>query len=439
MESWKSFLRFVAKAVLDEAGFGLAGEFAVEVLPEIVKDVWKWWSKDRTEEQRREDVQAVAALSPAKAREEAREAVAEESDGRSEEGRQLATVYLKLIPESIRRSQSRPEDPIGKTVSPRQPLNKPEDLKALLPPRLPWFRPGQRPLPGVDLKLVKLLGLGGFGEVWKARNPHFDGMPPVALKFCRDTRGAKHEAEVVDRVMRQGKRRGIVQLRHTYLDAPTPCLEYELVEGGDLTLLVNQQLAKGKLRPELARKIIRRLARTLGRPHQLTPPVVHRDMKPANVLVQRKKDDRTVTLRIADFGIGEIAANQAIEQEKTRRGRTIWGAHTPHYASPQQTDSKPPHPTDDVYALGVMWHQMLDGDLNRGAPTGTTWRIIEFVLLRNVHVHNRGIVDKRYLDEKKNVDCLKQGDVAVIDQAYWQMANRVCKTCVERVAAWAEA
>jgi hypothetical protein len=64
-------------------------------------------------------------------------------------------------------------------------------------------------------------------------------------------------------------------------------------------------------------------------------------------------------------------------------------------------------------------------------------RLIEMVLRRNIHVHNRGIVDERYLDEKKNLDKLKLGDVAYINEAYWQMANEFCCVCVHNVGAWA--
>ena len=64
-------------------------------------------------------------------------------------------------------------------------------------------------------------------------------------------------------------------------------------------------------------------------------------------------------------------------------------------------------------------------------------RLIEIVLRRNIHVHNRGIVDERYLDEKKNLDKLKLGDVAYINEAYWQMANEFCCVCVHNVGAWA--
>jgi hypothetical protein len=62
--------------------------------------------------------------------------------------------------------------------------------------------------------------------------------------------------------------------------------------------------------------------------------------------------------------------------------------------------------------------------------------VIELVLRRNLHVHNRGIVDSRYVGEM-NLDKLKLGEVAVIDEAYWNMASNLCRTYIDRVAAWA--
>jgi hypothetical protein len=70
--------------------------------------------------------------------------------------------------------------------------------------------------------------------------------------------------------------------------------------------------------------------------------------------------------------------------------------------------------------------------------------LVELVLRRNIHVHNRGIVDERYLERddkgtpKYKLFDLKVGEPAAIDEAYWERANRLCADCVSRVAAWVE-
>lgn len=72
--------------------------------------------------------------------------------------------------------------------------------------------------------------------------------------------------------------------------------------------------------------------------------------------------------------------------------------------------------------------------------------LVELVQRRNLHVHNRGKVDERYLDidpdsgkAKYNIFNLKLGDVARIDSAYWRSANRICTNCVNLISAWADA
>lgn len=71
-------------------------------------------------------------------------------------------------------------------------------------------------------------------------------------------------------------------------------------------------------------------------------------------------------------------------------------------------------------------------------------QLIELILRRNVHVHNRGVVDERYLEAdpqtkqpRSNLYNLKLGDVARIDAAYLETANRLCGNCVERLVKWA--
>lgn len=131
-------------------------------------------------------------------------------------------------------------------------------------------------------------------------------------------------------------------------------------------------------------RVIQRLAEIVAFAHRLDPPIVHRDLKPANILVQRASNGKT-TLRVADFGNGGVAVQQAIRQTQDGTTRThllisaLRGACTPLYASPQQLRGAAADTRDDVFALGVIWYQLLSGDLTTGRPGGTRWpgRLIE--------------------------------------------------------------
>jgi tetratricopeptide (TPR) repeat protein len=381
MRSPQILLKFIGKAALNAIGAGIAGDLVVDVLPEVARDVWAWWSKDRDAQERRDDVQALAQASAGEVGEAVAAVVQEVAAEKPPEVRQALAAYLTQVPAAARQSLRRPSDPAGTTVPPGLALQRAEDLLPLLPAKLPRFKPGDRPILGVDWELVELLGAGGFGEVWKARNPHFDGVPPVALKFCLDPaakdRLLRHEAAVLNQVMRQGRHEGIVQLQQSYLGADPPCLAYEYVAGSDLAGWVQE--GRGRLPPRQAARLVQELAGIVGFAHRLHPPIVHRDLKPANILVQRTPDHK-VRFKVADFGIGGVAADQAIEatRQGTTRGRflvsIVRGAYTPFYASPQQMRGEPPDPRDDVYALGVIWHQLLTGDLATGRPGGARWR-----------------------------------------------------------------
>src|SRR5262249_3031875 len=154
-----------------------------------------------------------------------------------------------------------------------------------LPRRLPRFKPGERPAGIGDWELVELLGVGGFGEVWKARHAHLRSKPLVALKFCLDPSAVpalRNEAGLLDQAMQQGRHPGIVPLLQTYLGAAPPCLEYEYVAGGDLAGLIQELAAQGRLTAETANRLLLRLAEVVAFAHQADPPIVHGDLKPAN-------------------------------------------------------------------------------------------------------------------------------------------------------------
>jgi WD40 repeat protein len=365
-------VKFVAKAAINAAGFGVAGDFAIDVLPEMARDVWAWWGKDRSDAERRADLEALAHMPAGAIRREAEAAVAAVAAAMPPPIQKALTAYLTQLPGNIRQSLRRPSDPSGTTVPPGLALNAAENLLPFLPARLPRFKAGDRPLPGVDWVLEELVGVGGFGEVWKARHAHLQSKAPVALKFCLDAAAVpvlRNEAGVLDRVMRHGRHAGIVPLLQTYLSAEPPCLEYEFIEGGDLAGLAREWHAHGKMTPERASRLLLDLAEIVAFAHAARPPIVHGDLKPANVLVRRAAGGE-VALWVTDFGIGGLAVARAAEDATRSRQEllteAVRGAYTPLYASPEQMARRrgePADPRDDVHALGVIWYQLVTSDL----------------------------------------------------------------------------
>lgn len=369
-------LRCLAKSAIKHVTnlltFGVGGD--------LLTDFWDAWRQAQDEDRRRAEIERLASASPTDVRATAAQIIREEGAALpAEQQRQLA-AWLTQTPAAIRRSLRRPADPSGKTVAPGQAPTCARDLAALVPARPPRFKPGDRPMPGVDLVVEELLGVGGFGEVWKARNPNLASAPPVALKFCIDAQARqtlRHESAMLDAVMRHGKHPGIVELQRTYLEAEPPCLEYQYVEGGDLADLIRAWHRKGQATPERVAQLMLRLASIVAFAHQ--QGIVHRDLKPANVLVEKGPDGK-VKLRVTDFGIGAVASRQAADQARRETRGTASlatvarGAYTPQYASPQQVRGEKADPHDDVYALGVIWYQALTGEMGEGAPTGEAWK-----------------------------------------------------------------
>jgi serine/threonine protein kinase/Flp pilus assembly protein TadD len=368
-------LRCVGRAVVKNGGKALCSLVPFgEVAFEIARDAYEDYRKDLTEADLRAELESLAQASQAEVRQAAEAVAAQEAADQPAAVRQTLAAYLNQLPASIRQSLRRPSDPGGTTVPAGLSLRKPEDLLPLLPAGLPRFKPGDRPL-AADWELVELLGKGGFGEVWKARHLTRSRQKPVALKFCLDPVAAatlRNEVALhnqLDRVREEAAVPGIVPLLETYLHADPPCLMYEYIEGGDLAGLVQEMHSQNRLTPEFAIWIVEWLACIMAAAHRLDPPLVHRDLKLSNVLV-RGEESYVTNLFVADFGIGGLAAGQALRAQASRRMPSSWllptairGAYTPLYASPQQIRGERPDPRDDVHALGVIWYQLLTGDL----------------------------------------------------------------------------
>lgn len=367
-------LRCLAKAVVKHGikflcnlapGGGVVYEFAA--------DVWEDYHRDSREDALRAELEVLAQAPADQVHQQVEADVQAVAADQSPEVQQALTAYLTQVPAAIRRSLRRPSDPSGTTIPAALALSRPEDLMPFLPPRPPRFRPGDRPLPDVDLELEELVGVGGFGEVWKARQIYARSNAPVALKFCLndDARKAlENEVGALVRVMAHGSHPGIVPLLRTYLPANPPCLEYEFVEGGDLAGLIQELHGEGRMTPDAANRLFRDLVEIIA--HAQRAEIVHGDLKPANILVRRGSDGK-ISLHVTDFGIGGLASAQAAQESRhpTRSRQellteAVRGAYTPLYASPEQMmrrRGEPADPRDDVHALGVIWYQFLTGDL----------------------------------------------------------------------------
>jgi serine/threonine protein kinase len=374
----------IGEAICAQGLRGLVGIVPFgEVIYDVARDVLERFRHRSEEEDLRESLEGAVQAAVVEVKEEARVVAHEVAAGQPPEIELRLADYLTQVPALIRQSFKRPGDAQGRSLPGRLVLERPEDLLSFLPARLPRFKPGDCPAGIGDWELVELLGVGGFGEVWKARHRFFDGIAPVALKFCLDPeakdRLLKHEAGVLNQVMRHGRHPGIVPLLDAALGADPPCLKYEYIEGGDLSGLLREwgdvSPAERGLR---ATRVVAQLAHIVGGAHRLSPPIVHRDLKPANILLKaHASPSREFDLCITDFGIGSVAALESIRESRqgsaTRGGvlaSSLRGAHTPLYASPQQMRGDAPDVRDDVHALGVIWYQMVIGDLGSGPPTG---------------------------------------------------------------------
>jgi tetratricopeptide (TPR) repeat protein len=229
-------------------------------------------------------------------------------------------------------------------------------------------------IPG--LELVEVLGSGGMGLVFKARQATLDR--DVAVKFLRDP----YQADSVQRERFLQEARAVARLQHSHLvqvyefgELPAvggatsqPYLVLEYMSGGSLADLVRGS----PLPPGEAARLVETLADAIHYAHQ--QGVIHRDLKPANVLLQRaevKGEEPTVEVRgrrfspprpltadlcakVTDFGLAKFLAGSDL----THSGYVVG---TPSYMAPEQATAKsgPITAAVDVYGLGAVLYEAL--------------------------------------------------------------------------------
>jgi eukaryotic-like serine/threonine-protein kinase len=199
---------------------------------------------------------------------------------------------------------------------------------------------------------------GGMADVWAAEDDVLQRR--VALKVMRPD--AEHEELFALRFRDEALHSA--SLIHTNIatlfdygeDDGVAFLVMELVDGKPLSLLIKE---RGTIDPDQVRSIVGQCALALGVAHEAR--VVHRDVKPANILV---REDGLV--KLTDFGIA-----RAIDASGHTRAGDLLG--TPNYLSPEQALGRPATGASDLYALGVVAHEMLSGSrpFDKGTPIAT--------------------------------------------------------------------
>ena len=218
-----------------------------------------------------------------------------------------------------------------------------------------------------QLEILELIGQGGMGAVYTAQQTKLGRL--VALKVMRPESG--DEFTFAERFNREA--RTLARLNHPNIvtvhdfgevsiadpdnESGGPRTLYfflmEYVDGANLRRLIQG----GELKPEEALAIVPQICAALQYAHDAG--IVHRDIKPENLLL-----DRDGTVKIADFGLAKLAPH-------VQHDRSLTGTHqvmgTPRYMAPEQM--KATHTVDhraDIYSLGVVFYEMLTGELPVG-------------------------------------------------------------------------
>ena len=197
-----------------------------------------------------------------------------------------------------------------------------------------------------------LLGAGGMGQVYRARDPRLDR--EVAIKVL--SAALAQEPGYSARFQRES--RAAAKLNH-----PNIVPVYDVGEQGGLMYLVMPLIPGGTLREYLAQRgalplneaisIIEQVGGALQQAHERG--MIHRDVKPANILMSA--EGRAL---LSDFGIVRVAQNNESATPLTRVGAFVG---SPEYAAPEMVVGQSADHRVDIYALGVMLYQMLTGRL----------------------------------------------------------------------------
>ena len=199
-------------------------------------------------------------------------------------------------------------------------------------------------------RIEQVLGRGGMGVVYKASDTQLDEI--VAIKTLpgdvmqrspEDLERFKREIRLARKITHRN-----VLRTYDYGEAEgVYFISMEFVRGYTLSELLTESAGR-QMAPRVAMGITRQICRGLQAAHE--QGIIHRDIKPQNVLIDAKGE-----VKLMDFGIARMAE---AKEAMTQAGLIVG---TPHYMSPEQVQGKQLDPRSDVYSMGVLMYEMLAG------------------------------------------------------------------------------
>ncbi|MGH9416228.1 MAG: protein kinase domain-containing protein [Terriglobales bacterium] len=224
--------------------------------------------------------------------------------------------------------------------------------------------PGMIPTRIAEYEVMGLLGRGGMGEVFEARDTQLGRS--VALKLL--PAGFAADPALVSRFQREA--RALAALSHPHIatlyrfePGPPPALTYlvmELVGGETLA----ERLARGPIPPREALALAHQIALALEAAHE--HGIIHRDIKPANIKITPEG-----AIKVLDFGLARAVVPDPSEAATVVETGTQAGAilGTPAYMSPEQARGASTDARSDIFAFGCVFYEMLAGRRAFAAPT----------------------------------------------------------------------
>ncbi|HEU5072941.1 MAG TPA: protein kinase, partial [Polyangiaceae bacterium] len=219
---------------------------------------------------------------------------------------------------------------------------------------------GVHPLVGTLLadryRIDQLLGEGGMGQVYRAEHVHM--RKAVALKVLH--RELTAQPEIVARFEREAV--AAARIEHPHVAAATDFgrladgsfyLVLEFVEGQSLTKLM---ATEGRLPVRRALTIARQISDALSTAHEVG--IIHRDLKPDNVMLVAR-DQAEDFVKVLDFGIAKVQNEDTGDQPVLTKVGTVFG--TPEYMAPEQARGATLDARADLYTLGMILYEMLNG------------------------------------------------------------------------------